>query len=216
MATICTKCGTALTSDAGFCPSCGAPIGAETATSQPPSATNPPPPNVYAPPATAYPVVPPKSSGGALKIVLIVIAVVGLGILAVGILGFVGYRAMHAAGNSISMGQSADVTEADLGVSVYPGAVRNPNGGMRIKTSSNLMVSALYTTGDPASSVLTYYQGQLGSREGANMVSTQSGQATTLTSATVTGTMKDSLVITVTPSPQVGTQIMILHTKTTH
>lgn len=219
MATFCTKCGASLASDAGFCTNCGAPIGTAAAPPPPevaaaPPVQAPPPPPAYAQPSAAYPVPPPQKSN-ALKIILIVIAVVvGLGVLGVGILGYVGYRAMHAAGNSISLGGSADVTDADLGVSIYPGAVRSSTGSMRLKAANNLVVSALYTTSDPASQVLTYYQSQLGSKEGVNVAVRQNGEATTLTSASVTDTAKDSIVVTVTPQTSSGqTQIMILHTR---
>jgi hypothetical protein len=213
MAMSCVKCGASVTSDAGFCPSCGAPIVASPAgfAAPPPvGAVAPPPP--YAQPVRAYPAVPPSSSGGVWKVVLIVIAVVvGLGAIGIGVLGYVGYRAVHSAGSSVALGQAADVSEADLGVSVYPGAVRNANGGVRIKLANVLTVSAAYTTSDPVSSVLTYYQGKLG----PGMMARQNGQATTLTSTTVNGTMRDSVIVTVVPSAQAGAQITILHTKTT-
>jgi hypothetical protein len=146
-----------------------------------------------------------------LKVILIVIAVVvALGVLVVGILGYVGYRAMHAAGNSVSVGQSADISDADLGVSAYPGAVRNPNGAVRLKLGNILTVSAGYTTTDPTSSVLAFYQDKLG----GNVTTRQSGQATTLSSVTINDTTKETLAITVTPNAQLGTQIVIAHTKT--
>jgi zinc-ribbon domain len=216
MATVCPKCGTSLSSEAGFCPSCGAPIGGETAASSrefasPPPVQAAPPPPAYGQPATAYPAVAPKKSGGALKIVLIVIAVVfGLGILAVGILGYVGYRAMHAAGNSMAIGSSAEVSEADLGVSLYPGAVRNTNGTMRMKLANLLTVSATYTTSDPASSVVSYYQDKLG----PNAIASQRGEVTTLTSATASGTLRNNVVVTITPRGNSGTQLMIVHSQT--
>ena len=216
MATSCPKCGTSLTSDIGFCPSCGAPIGAEAAPSQPAVAAPPPvqaapPPPAYGQPATAYPALAPKSSGGVLKVVLIVIAViVGLGVLGVGILGYIGYHALHAAGNSMSLGSSADVSEADLGVSAYPGAVRNPSGAMKMKLGGLSTASATYNTSDPASSVVTYYQDKLG----ANTIVSQNGHATSLTSATASGTAKNNVVVTVTPMGDSGTQIMIVHSQT--
>jgi hypothetical protein len=163
-----------------------------------------------------YSAVPPKRSGGVLKIVLIVVAVVvGLGVLGVGILGYVGWRAMHAAGNSVSIGQTADVTESDLGVSVYPGAIPAAKGNMRMKMGNNLVVSALYTTGDTPSDVLAFYQNKL-SGNGSTLNVTTAGDASTLTSSTVSGSVKESIVIRASPSPQADagkTQIMIVHTK---
>ena len=213
MATFCTKCGASLTSDTGFCPSCGAPIGAaapppEVAAAAP--VETPPPAPTYAPPAAAYSAPPVKKSGGALKIILIIVAiVVGLGILGVAGVSYVAYRAIHAAGNSMSVGSTADVSESDLGVSVYPGAVRNPNGAVRVKLGSILTVSAGYTTPDPTASVLAFYQDKLGPAA----TSRQNGEGTTLTSATVTDSMKETLVVTVTPSGTAGTVFTIAHTK---
>jgi hypothetical protein len=166
----------------------------------------------YVPPPTSK-----SSGGGALKIVLIVLAVVvGLGVVAAAGVGFVAWRAMHALnsnGNSISMGKSADVSESDLGIGIYPGAVRKNVGGMKIKTATSLLVSATYTTNDPESAVLDFYRGKLG----GDLTESQSGRGTTLTSSTVDGKVKDSLIVTVMPTTQVDaatTQFMILHTKT--
>jgi len=237
MAAFCTKCGAPLSSGAGFCPACGSavesnavpppvvpepvapPAAAASYPAAPAAGYAPVPPPVYAaaPPAgyaavptAGYGAPPPKKSG-ALKIVLIVIAVVVvLGIATVGILGYIGYRAMHSAGNALAVGSSADVSEADLGVSIYPGATRNASGSMRLKVAGNLVVSATYTTTDPVANVLTYYQGKLG----PNATAIQSGPATTLTSSTVNGTGKESIVITVTPSAQAnGTQFTVVHTE---
>jgi DNA-directed RNA polymerase subunit RPC12/RpoP len=179
MAGFCAKCGVPVESSTGFCPACGASAVAKKKTST-------------------------------LKIVLIVLAVVfGLVVLAVGTIGFVGWRAMHS--GAISVGQGTDVSEADLGVSIYPGAVANANGSVKVKMGNILTVTAMYTTSDPASSVLSFYQDKMG-----NMTTTQNDRATTLTSVTVDGNRKESIVVTVTPSAQDGgaTKIMIAHTKT--
>jgi hypothetical protein len=162
----------------------------------------------------AYPVAPPRKSGGALKVVLIVIAVVvGLGVLGVGAAVYVGYRALHAAGSSISVGSSAQVTDADLGVAIYPGAVPKPGGAARVKIGKATIVSAAYTTSDPASSVAAFYQGKVGGQAIVN----KSVTGTSFESVSTNGGEKDSLVVTVGPEPANSsvTQIVILHTKTT-
>jgi hypothetical protein len=161
-----------------------------------------------------YPAPPSKKSGGAMKVVLIVIAVVvGLGVLTVGVLGYMGYRALHAAGSSFSVGSSAQVTDADLGVAIYPGAVAKPGGEARVKIGKATIVSASYTTSDPASSVVTFYQGKVGGQAIVN----KSVNGTSFESTTVNGGEKDVLVVTVgaDPTNSGGTQIVILHTKTT-
>jgi len=169
-------------------------------------AAPPPPPPVRA----GYAAVPPKKSGGALKIVLIVIAVVVvLGAAGVGILGYLGYRALHTPGNSFSVGQGADVSDSDLGVSIYPGAVKNASGGMKMDLGGNLVVREMYTTTDPASDVVSYYEGKLG----ANASKMQIGPVTTLSSSTDDSGGKGSEVITVTAVAP--TQFVIQHTQTT-
>ena len=207
MSGFCKKCGAPVPFSSGFCPSCGAEVEA------PAAAEGVPPAVVAPPPVVGYAAVEPKKSSGVLKIVLIVVAVVVvLGVAGVAILGYAGYRALHSAGSSFSMGKNANVSDADLGVSVYPGAVRNASGGMRMNLANNLVVSASYTSNDPASNVISYYQGKLG----PSATSMQIGRVTSLTSATVDGGTRESTVVTVTPSPQEGgqTQIMIQHTKT--
>ena len=80
MASFCEKCGAALSTGEQFCSSCGTPAA--------PAAQ----------PTAAYPAaVPAKSGGGAIKIILIIVAVVvGLGILAMGAIGYVGWRVSRA------------------------------------------------------------------------------------------------------------------------
>jgi hypothetical protein len=217
MATFCTKCGASLTSTLGFCPSCGTPIGSPAATPREVFANAPvqmpPPPAVYGQ-VGAYPVAPPQKSGGALKVVLIVIAVVvGLGVLGFGILGYIGYRTLHAAGNSFSVGSAAQVTDSDLGVAVYPGATAKEGGAARVKIGNSTIVSAKYTTSDPVSSVVAFYQGKVGGQAIVN----KSVNGTSFESATSNGGEKDSLVVTVGSAPANSsvTQIVILHTKAT-
>src|ERR1039458_10107270 len=141
MAGFCTKCGASVPSATGFCPTCGAPIGSPLATpaSQPSVAAAAPPvappPTYGQPPAAGAYAPPPKSGGGALKVILIIIAVVvGLGVLAVGGIAFMGWRVAKSItvdnkGNgtislpgvgAISAGKNVDVSAADLGGPPYP------------------------------------------------------------------------------------------------
>jgi hypothetical protein len=190
MAGFCAKCGVPLESSTAFCPTCGTPI-----------ASQPVPPL----PAAAV----KKTS--VLKIVLIVVAVLfGLGILGVGTIAYMGWRAMHS--GAISVGQESDVSEADLGVSIYPGAVPNAKAASRMKFSGMQSVSAMYSTGDPASAVLNYYQEKLG----PNATSSDRNGTSVLTLSSAVGNTKDSVIVSVTPGAQAGgaTQIMIMHMKT--
>jgi hypothetical protein len=229
MATFCTKCGASLTSDTGFCPSCGAPIGTQAMTSQPESASAtpmqaPPPPPTYSQPAAAYPAVPPKSSGGGvLKVVLIVIAiVVGLGVLGVGILGYGVWKVAHSAhvnanGNGVTLSvpggptiSAGDTTasESDLGVPTYPGAVQE-KGGLNMNSGAASMVMAHFSTSDSMSQVVDFYKGKMG--DGAVAVST--GNGTVINSG---GPDTDRIMVTVGPGSgdDAGkTTIVIMHTK---
>ncbi len=189
MAGFCAKCGVPLESSTGFCPSCGASAVAKKKTST-------------------------------LKIVLIVVAVVVvLGILGVGTLGFVGWRAMHSNGNGMTMGQAANVSDAELGVSIYPGAVRVENGSARVKVFGMETESASYTTSDPLSSVVSYYQDKLNNYQdklGTNAVTTsQRNGATILSLAGINGNAKETLVVTLKPSVLAAgqTEITITHVK---
>ncbi len=203
MAGFCKHCGAPVPFTSGFCPSCGTQY--EAAPADPANAAAP-----AGPPPAAYAAVPPKKSGSTLKIVLIIVAVVVvLGVGFVGIAGYLGYRALHTAGNSFSLGKGADVSDSDLGVATYPGAARSANGGMKMNLAGNLVVSALYTTSDSVADVVAFYQGKL-----PTPTTSQSGMSSTLSSATVDGNVKDGIVVTVSPNGQGSTQIVIVHTKT--
>lgn len=204
---VCAKCGAALPSDGpGFCPACGAAVGAAAPAAVPPVAAAPP---VYA----AAP--PPSGSGNTvLKVVLIVIAVVvGLGILGAAAVGFIGYRALHNAGASFSSGSGAQVSSDDLGVDPYPGATHMDQGSMRAKFGANEMVTSAFTTKDSPSDVVKFYQDKLG--DGAVMNQTVRG--TTLERASNSGGVSDGVVVTVSPSEQDGqTKIVIVHSHAAH
>jgi hypothetical protein len=209
---VCAKCGAALPSDGpGFCPACGAPVGAAAPAAVPPAAAGPP---AYAAPP-AYAGAPPQSSsGGVLKVVLIVIAViVGLGILGTAAIGFMGYRALHSAGASFSAGSGAQVSTDDLGIDAYPGATHMDQGSMRMKIAGNSVVTSAFTTSDSPGDVVKFYQDKLGDSAVVN----QTARGTTLERGTQSGGTSDSLVVTVSPSEQDGhTKIVIVHTQAVH
>ncbi len=177
---------------AGFCAECGVPL--ESSTGSCPSCGIVAPPN--------------KKNGW--KIVVIVLAVViGLGVLAVGGIGYVGWRAMHG----LTVGKAANVSEAELGVSVYPGAVRVEKDSMRMKALGIETESASYTTSDPESLVLSFYKAKLG----PNATSTERNGKTMLSLAENAGGAKGGERIIVKPSADDSglIEITITHTVKT-
>jgi zinc ribbon protein len=219
MAGFCTKCGAPLASSTGFCSSCGAPVGAGVVTPQQQFPSAPPP--AYGQPG-AYPAGPPQSSSTALKVVLIVVAVVvGLGILAACGFGYFAWRVARTAtvdnkggvtvsvpgGGTFSAGESAP-SEAELGVPVYPGAATE-KGGVTMNAASASMVIATLTTSDSSSQVVDFYK----SRMGSGAVVASSGDGTVLS---VGASDSDRIMVTVgegSGDDSGKTTIVIMHTK---
>jgi hypothetical protein len=163
---------------------------------------------------------PPSSGNTVLKIVLIVIGVfVVLGVLVAGVIGFVGYRVAKSAhqnadgsvsfstpNGTITTGKSANISAADLGTEPYPGATSSV-GSMNMKTSSGSMVTAVYTSPDPADKIVAFYKEKLGDE--ASVVQTGHG-------ATLTAGEKNKNQITVSVSAQGDlTKIAIIHITST-
>jgi hypothetical protein len=177
----------------------------------PPRPTYPPPPYQGIPPQR-----PAGSSNTVLKVVLIVVGVfVALGILVACVIGFVGYRvaksAHHNSDGSVSFstpngtvttGKSLTLSAEDLGTDPYPGAASSV-GSMNMKTSNGSMVTAVYTTSDPADKVVAFYKERLGDQ--ASVVQTSHG--TTLTSG-----QREKNQVTISISSQGDlTKIAIIH-----
>lgn len=207
MASICSKCGTELALGAQSCSACGTPVMAEA----------PAPVQAIAAPA--------KSGTSALKIVLIIVAiVVGLGIVCAGAFGYFVYRVAHAIkasntgghislptpGGTFTANSSENFSASDLGTDIYPGA-QPGKGSMRMTLPTGSMVSAVYVTSDSKDQVLAFYKGKAGSN--ASVFDTPSGSM-----VTVNKTDKDSVLVTLTSSPSEydgKTQIHIVHTTST-
>jgi hypothetical protein len=128
-------------------------------------------------PATA-----PKS-GNALKIILIVVAViVGLGILGVGAASFVAYRiASHTRvhnrdGNvrvetpfgTVQTTTDPDEAARSLGIDVYPGAEVVKGSSSNLDMGTMHTASAEFESSDPPSSVAEFYKSKV---PGANVIS---------------------------------------------
>lgn len=230
MAVFCTKCGAPLSSSTGFCNSCGAPIAAAAAPQSPVVTTPPvysaPPQAAGYPPPNAYP--PPKSSGGALKVILIIVAVVVvIGVAGVAIVGYGAWKVSHAIQlnnngktasvslpglGSFSAGNTV-ASEADLGVPLYPGATTG-EGGMHMTMPTGSMVTAVYLTSDPVTSVVAFYKGKLGANE--SDIDTANGSV--LSSGNQGTNGKSGTEITIAPGSGNNsgkTQIVIVHTTTT-
>jgi hypothetical protein len=153
MANVCAGCGAALTPDMQSCSSCGAAVVAQP---------------IIAPPA--------KSGGGALKIVLIVVGIiVALGILGLGIIGFIGYRiaknvhvdpngrmTMSTPMGTITTTPIENLSAAELGVEIYPGA-ESTHGSMRMEMPNGSGVTGAFLTSDSPAQVLAFYKDKLGS-----------------------------------------------------
>jgi hypothetical protein len=156
----CNKCGATLSADAKFCNKCGATITGAPAAA-PPSGT-----------PSATPAA-PTGGGNALKIVLIVFAViVVLGILGIGTLAIIGIHiARHAHvqqnGNHVkvetpfgNVETSKDPEQAaqELGVEIYPGAQIESNGAQSASFGGMRTVAANFETSDPVEKVCSFYK----------------------------------------------------------
>jgi len=224
-ANVCSACGTVVGAAAppafsnvempAAAPTPPAYAPAEPYTPPPAAPYTPPPTAQYTapaayPPAAAAP--PAKSGSSTLKIVLAIIGVIVLfGMLIAGYIAYKGYQVyqkLHSGGNSFSVGKSADIEESDLGVPLYPGAVRSAAGGMKMKTSKMSIVSATYTSTDPSASIVDFYKDKLG----PDAIARETGHSTTLSKTSGGSGSKDALVITVNPLPGGGSTLVIAHT----
>jgi hypothetical protein len=147
-----------------------------------------------------------KRSGGALRVALIIVAiVVGVGILGAAGLGVGAWRVSKsvAANNksndalfsipglgSIATGSDATADPTQLGAPVYPGAVQE-KGAVSVGTSVAAGTEAHFTTGDPMSQVVAYYTSNM---PGAILAET--GGATVLNAAASTSAT-DRVTVTI-------------------
>ncbi len=121
---------------------------------------------------------PAKSGGSAVKIILIIVAViVGLGIIGLGAVGYVGWRVSRAIhvngpggqvsintpGGTISANPSQSYTAAELGTDIYPGA-QSTAGGMKMNLPTGSMVMGSFLTSDSKQQVIDFYKGKFGSQ----------------------------------------------------
>ena len=155
----CNSCGATLNAGTKFCNKCGAAVAAG--------------PSAPVVPSTVAAPTPPPTGGSALKIILIVIAiVVGLGILSVGAFSFFVYRVAKNAhvsqeGDHVkvdtpfgSVETSKDPAQAakDLGIDVYPGAQVQKNGSASVTFGNMHTVTASFESSDSVDKVCSFYK----------------------------------------------------------
>jgi hypothetical protein len=120
---------------------------------------------------------PPRQGSSAVKIILIVVAViVCLGIAVVGVVGYGIYRVSKSVHQDLTTGKvtidtpngtissvsNGTLTAADLGTAIYPGAVQD-KGSAKLNFGAGTMVTGVFFTSDPKDKVIAFYKDQLGS-----------------------------------------------------
>jgi hypothetical protein len=156
----CNSCGATLTPGTKFCNKCGAPVAAVASA-----------PGV---PSTTPPVAPaPTGGSSALKVILIVVAiVVGIGILGVATVGIIGYRIaknsrvsqngdhvkVETPFGSVETSKDPDQAAKDLGIDLYPGAEVQRNGASSAAFGGIRTVTAMFETHDAADKVCSFYK----------------------------------------------------------
>jgi hypothetical protein len=174
----CNFCGATLDGGAKFCTKCGAtqPIGkapSTTLSAPAPIATTPAPQN-----------------SSALKIILIAVAViVGLGILGIAAVSFIGYRiASHTRvhnrdGNvrvetpfgTLQSTTDPELAARDLGIDSYPGATVVKGTTSKMNMGNMHTAAADFETSDSPSTVADFYKSKV---PGANVISSESDHYT--------------------------------------
>jgi hypothetical protein len=153
----CNSCGATLGTGSKFCNNCGAAVTGTSAASVPLSG-----------PATTA----PQKNTSALKIILIVVAViVCLGVIGVATVGFVAYRFAkdsHVTQQGDSMKvetpfgtvstNDPDQAVKDLGIDVYPGAEVQKNGASSATIAGMRTVAANFESADSVDKICAFYR----------------------------------------------------------
>src|SRR5208337_3386266 len=149
----CNSCGATLNDGTKFCNKCGAAVPAGPAV---PGVT------ATAPPA---PLAPPPSKGGssALKIILIIVAVIiGLGILRIAKSAHVTQHGdnvkVETPFGSMEINKDPEQAAKDLGVEVYPGAQAQKNGTATMTFGNMRTVTATFEISDSVDKVCDFYK----------------------------------------------------------
>lgn len=166
----CTSCGATLEGAGKFCTKCGATVTGNSGFQPTVAATSS---GAAAQPArAATPSAAPPAGGGALKAILIVLAVIiGIVVLAGAVIGFGAWRLMRntriEAGNDRArvvtpfgtVESNTNMAEAlqKLGVDIYPGARQLP-GGAAVSMGAMSTVTAQFETPDSPDLVEAFYK----------------------------------------------------------
>jgi hypothetical protein len=206
VASFCTKCGAELSPDKQVCTTCGAAAAS-------------------AQPTYTQTAAPPAKSSSAVKIILIIVAiVVGLGVIGMGVAGYTVWRVSRSIRMSnngtavtlstpdgkVDLNTTESYTASELGTDIYPGA-QSVKGGMRMDLSTGSMVTGIFVTSDSKDQVVAFYKNKFGS--GASTFDTADGAILTLPMGD-----KESVMVTVSSrrSENDGkTKLVIVHTKNT-
>ena len=165
----CNSCGATLGPGAKFCNKCGAAVVAG------PSAGAPAPtPLAAAGPTPLSPTEGQKGGGSsALKIVLIVVAViVGIGVLGLATLGIIAYKVARGTHvqqqgdqvkvetpfGTVQTSKDPDQAAKDLGVDIYPGAEAQKTGAASANFGPVHTASANFETSDSVDKVCGFYK----------------------------------------------------------
>jgi len=155
----CNSCGATLNPGTKFCNKCGATVAAGATA----GATSTAPPSVAA----------PTGGSSALKVILIVVAVIVLvGILGIATVGIIGYRIaknsrvsqngdhvkVETPFGSVESSKDPDQAAKDLGVDLYPGAEVQRNGASSVSMGSVHTVTAVFETSDTPDKVCSFYK----------------------------------------------------------
>ncbi len=167
------------------------------------------------------PIATPPKQNNTMKIVLIVLAVfVGVGLIVASVAGFAIWRVAKAFHRDAKTGtvtvdtpngpitavSNGAVTEADLGVPIYPGAVQ-AKGTWRLNSPTGPTVQAHFLTPDSKDQVVAFYTDKLGS----GAVTTSSAQSALMT---WNKSNQESVMLSIVQRPGQNdgkTQIVILH-----
>jgi len=190
MARFCTKCGAPQAEGLKFCVNCGAVIAESSApapqaqAAQTPIAQSPKASPMAAPAGSAAPQPAVTPGSPAMKLVVVVVAVlVMLGLLTAGLCAYVFYRAKQRVTQFEQQAQAAYRVQAsraqpapaeqppvapsapivDSSILIYPGATPT-EGGAEVPMSVGGFKMQEYSTADSVDQVVAYYKDKLGTR----------------------------------------------------